>query len=148
MSIVRLDQYRSDGRLKLSLAGWSLYAALTEMPSGDGLVKIGISTSPLQRLYSVHCGSPFPVGMAVWAYVGTKSQAMRAENRLKRRFAERQTRGEWFTFDFSSPADKEEFHSACRAAYAKATGRLLEWRKVSLEQMQIASSLKKDCLRA
>lgn len=147
MSFVRVDQYRSDGRFKLGTAGWTLYAAFTEMPDGQGLVKIGISTVPLNRLYSVHCNSPFPIGMALWTHVGTKAQAMRAEKYLKRRFAARQTRGEWFTFDLASAEDKEDFHRTCRTAYARVTGELLAWRKVSLEQIRLARDLTK-ALRA
>ena len=149
MSVVRVDQYRSDGRHKLhSWGGWSMYAAFTELPDGQGLVKIGISTVPMGRLYDVHCNSPFPIGAALWAHVGNKSQAFRVEKYLKRRFAERQTRGEWFLFDLKSPVDKDAFHSACRAAYARATGDVLAWRKVTLEQIRIANSLSNGEWRA
>lgn len=149
-NVIHVDRYCSDGRLKLHCrsAGWSIYVAFVERAGGQGLVKIGVSTAPLQKLYAVHCDSECPLGAALWTHVGNRSQTMRMEKALKRRFAARRTDDDWFTFDLSSPQDKTEFHAACRAAYARATGELLHWRKASVEQMRIADELTREGLRA
>lgn len=149
-NVIRVDQYCSDGRIKLHsrAGGWSIYAAFVEHAGGQGLVRIGVSTAPLQKLHALQCGSDYAVGAALWTHVGNRSQAMRMEKALKRRFAARRIDDDWFSFDLSSPQDKTEFHSACRAAYARATGELLQWRKASSEQMRIADELTREGLRA
>lgn len=142
MGIIKLDQYRSDGRLKLIDDGWCVYAAFADPGNGRGLVKVGRTTRPLQRIYEVHCGSPYGIEMALWAFVGSKGAGMSVERAIHSRFRERRTRGEWFEFDFSSPEDKEQFHAVTKVCFARATAKRLEWNRVSMEQVRTAMGLK------
>lgn len=114
---------------------WSLYAAFTLASDTSALVKIGITTLPMQRLYAVHSGSPFPIKVAMWVDVGNASLVRKLEYAVHQAFSHRNTRGEWFRFDLTSTADKREFHLTMRELYKKHTHRNLVWKKTGLKQI-------------
>lgn len=136
MGIVKIEQYGSNGRLKMGLDCWAVYAAFANPRGEKGLVKVGMTTRPLRRIHEVHCGSPYGIEVALWSLVGAKRQALSVERTIHNRLADKKTRGEWFEFDFADPADKELFHAVTKAAYARATGKPLKWSRVSMAQVR------------
>lgn len=115
---------------------WSLYAAFTRPSPDCALVKIGISTRPMQRLHTISINSPFPVDAALWVSAGGSSSVRKLEHAVHVAFASRRTRGEWFRFDLSCETDKREFHGTIRELYFKHTGRSLVWKKTGPEQIR------------
>lgn len=103
-----------------------VYAACTE----DGFVKIGISRTPYDRIYSIHCGSPSPVRAAQWVWVGSLSKGQEIEKRVRKEWEGRHTRGEWYRFDYSAEADKRDFHDTLSAVVEVVTGAKPEWNKL------------------
>lgn len=57
------------------------------------------------------------------------------EQDLHRRFHERRSAGEWFRFDFSSVADKEEFNRVCKAVFRRF-GIYEYWTKFSAKALE------------
>ena len=100
-----------------------LYVAFTD----KGLVKVGISRVPYERVATVHMNSPFPVRAAMWAWVGSLHAGRAIEKDLKAEWKERNTRGEWYEFDYSK--DKPEFHQAINSVFRKNCRRDAEWTK-------------------
>jgi hypothetical protein len=135
MTINYIKHFDSQGRLR-NLSDWCIYSAFANLPDGGGIVKVGISQSPLRRIYNVHCGSPFEIEAALWAHVGTKESALSIERSVKYRFASHRTRGEWFSFDFASQDEKQFFHATFHRAYMRTTGRRLAWRKTTIEKIK------------
>lgn len=135
MTINYIKHFDSQGRLR-NLADWCVYAAFAQIPGSGGIVKVGISQSPLRRIYEVHCGSPFGIEAAMWAHVGEKRRALSIERSIKHRFAGNRTRGEWYCFDFASETDKKFFHATFHRAYMRATGQPLEWRKTTIAKIR------------
>lgn len=131
MSIVKLPAFMRDGMLRME--AWALYVAFAPMDSRMTLVKVGISQNPFDRVYSVHCGSPFPVKRALWQYVGNKSAAHRAEKCALSCMAEKKTRGEWLLFQMDNPEDKELFHDSMRRSIRRATGKPPEWKEMDIK---------------
>lgn len=109
---------------------WFVYAGLADTGKPIGLVKVGISVVPLDRLVTVHCNSPYPIRAAMWAMVGGRTQAARAESRIKKAFADKKTRGEWFEFDFTDAESKRRFNSTMRALCEIEAGMKLKWTKI------------------
>jgi hypothetical protein len=95
-----------------------------------------MSFFPMRRIYEVHCSSPFPIEMALWAHVGSKRNAMSAERRIHSQLSDYRERGEWFRMSLGSPEHKAKFHAVCKVAVARATGRQLKWRKVSMDDVR------------
>lgn len=141
MSIIRIDQYTSDGRLRSGYDYWAIYAAFAPVRSDRAMAKVGISSCPLRRAYQIHCGSPYPLEVVLWAWVGSKRRALSVERAIHARLSEKRTRGEWFEFDTASQEDKALFHAVSKAAYARATGSMLKWTRNSIEQIQEAANL-------
>lgn len=135
MSVGRLVSFDEHGFTR-KLESWCLYAAFTVPAEGKALVKVGISQLPFARIYQVHQGSGYPVQAALWVHAGTKRQGLTIERVIRARLAEYRTRGEWYEFDMTSPEHKEQFHSVCKVAYMRATGRKLEWRKTDMDQVR------------
>lgn len=115
----------------LNWDGWFLYAAFCDTGTDQGLVKIGISRTPLKRAVALMHGSPFRINALLWTMAGKRPVAQRLEARLKRAFQDRNTRGEWFQFNFADKGDKEVFHAATRLAYRMEVGGELKWDKAS-----------------
>ena len=118
---------------------WAVYAALTDAFEAGGIVKIGVSKMPLVRVSEVHSGSPFPVEAAMWAWVGSKRRAFKLEGRIKRAFAARCTRGEWFRFNYTDPREKEIFTRTLNLMFAAEVGSMPKWFKV--DGAQIAANI-------
>lgn len=135
MGVQRVDIYGPDGRLRRDFDIWFLYAAFTRLTPTEALVKVGITKVPLDRFFEVHSTSPFPVEVALWVDVGDSSKVRKLEAAVKRAFAERNTRGEWFRFNLSEAADKAFFHQTMRSKFLEHTGRVLEWKRSTLEQV-------------
>lgn len=103
-----------------------VYAACTE----DGYVKIGISRAPFERIYAIHCGSPSPVRAAQWVWVGSLGMGREIEKRMRKEWDQRHTRGEWYLFDYSDPADKRDFHDTLGRIVKDVTRKQPEWERL------------------
>jgi hypothetical protein len=132
--VIQPRYYTSDGRLR-PIEAWAIYAAFAPIGDGTTLIKVGISQSPLRRIYDVHCGSPFPVKEALWMHVGTKSQALIAERFAHARMAEKKTRGEWLRFTLTDLADKRLFHDSMKGAMHRAISKPPKWNRTTLAQV-------------
>lgn len=108
-----------------------LYAACTV----DGFVKVGISRTPYKRIYAIHCNSPSPVRAAQWVWVGSLALGRQIERLVKVDWADRNTRGEWYRFDYSQPADKAAFHDTLAAMFEVVTGEKPAWEKLGPEKI-------------
>lgn len=135
MAIGRLVHYDDQGQM-LKMESWCLYAAFTIPGDGKTLVKVGISQAPFRRIYEVHTGSGYPVEAALWTHVGNKRQSLSIERAVRARLPEHHTRGEWYEFDMTDPEHKGRFHAVCKAAFMRATGRKLTWRKTNMDQVR------------
>lgn len=126
------------------LDAWFVYAALADTGRPVFLVKVGVSCLPLKRIAQVHMSSPHPITAAMWAMVGGKSEAMRAEARIKKAFSDRRTRGEWFEFDKTSQADKDRFNFTVRSMCASVAAFKPSWHRVEKKDLDtyIASCIK------
>jgi hypothetical protein len=121
---------------------WAVYAAFARDTDGAGLVKIGVSSRPVLRVAEINSGSPFPIIAYLWGWVGRRDQAFKAEALVKREFAARCLRGEWFHFDFDpSSGDKAEFHRSVKQTVKAVSGRDLEWTRGDMEQVRIYKNL-------
>lgn len=109
-----------------------LYAACTE----DGYVKVGISGQPAARLLQINAGSPSPVGAAQWVWIGSLTRARQIERSIRKEWAARHTRGEWYRFDYSRAAEKVEFHATLDAVVEVATGSKPEWQRFGPRQVE------------
>jgi hypothetical protein len=103
-----------------------VYAACTE----DGFVKVGVSRTPFDRIYQIHCGSPSPVRAAQWVYIGSIQKGREIEKRVRKEWDARHTRGEWYRFDYSIEADKRDFHDTLGAVVEVVTGIKPAWEKL------------------
>ena len=127
--------YNPNGSVIKDFESWSLYAAFTRPANDSALVKIGISTRPMERLYTIHVNSPYPIDVALWVSAGDASMVRKLERAVHAAFAHRSTRGEWFQFNLASAVDRREFHDTLRKLYYEHTGRPLQWKKTNLEQI-------------
>lgn len=118
------------------LNAWFVYAALGDTGRPVFVAKIGISTTPLKRMAQVHMNSPYPIVAGMWAMVGGQAQARRAESRIKKAFADRSTRGEWFEFDQTKDEDKRRFNFTVKSLCAAAANRELEWHRVQKREIE------------
>lgn len=109
-----------------------VYAACTE----DGFVKVGISRAPFERIYSIHCGSPSRVRAAQWTWVGSLQRGRRIEKLVRKEWDRRHTRGEWYRFDYSDPAEKRDFHDTLGAVVEVVTGAVPKWERLGPEKVQ------------
>lgn len=142
MSIARLPIYDRKGRLRRPHQHdlWAIYAAFCHGDEG-GLVKVGVSAAPMRRAYAIHSNCPYPLETFVWCWAGRKDMTYQAEAFVHKQFAARQTRGEWFRFDYSEPADKREFNDTMKQTFQAVTGKALRWNVCDLEQVRLYSLL-------
>lgn len=108
-----------------------LYAACTE----EGFVKVGISRTPFERIYDIHCGSPSPVRAAQWVWVGSLQCGREMERRIAKEWASRNTRGEWYRFDYALPQDKRDFHDTLSAVFEVVAGFPPKWERLGPERV-------------
>lgn len=141
MSIQRLDIY-DKGRLRL-YEHWRLYALFSMRSKTEALVKIGVSSIIYDRIAALQCGVPYPLGVVLHAPVGEKGITMSAEKMIHRLFKKRNTRGEWFEFDMTSPEDKAEFHRVTKQVYERYAEKKLKWDKITPEQLRAYMSYKR-----
>lgn len=128
----QFNQTRDFRLIEQSIHSVFLYAACTEA----GFVKVGISGTPFERLYQIHCGSPSPVRAAQWVWIGSINIARDLERTIRREWAARNTRGEWYQFDYSKPQDKADFHDTLSAAVEAATGKPPAWERLGPAKME------------
>ncbi len=98
------------------------------------LVKVGISSIPMQRLHQIQCGSPFHIEIAAFAPAGYRETARKIETRILRRFRAYKTRGEWLMLP-NTPEMRKDFALDARGAIHDITGRPVEWRRVSRKEL-------------
>lgn len=147
MSLVRTAHYEPDGRLRsLHHDTWAIYAAFADGDE-EGLVKIGVSTEPIGRAYSINSANAQPLRWLLWCWVGGKKRAFKLEYELHKTFADRRTRGEWFRFNYADQSDKATFHAESKKLYFALTGRFLNWTNASPEQIKSYGSLMRQRLR-
>ena len=136
MSIVKLSELER----KISILGlWNIYAIVAECSSNEFVVKIGVSSVPLERYASLSPGIPFH-SIMIYAPVISKSKAFILENKLHKNFSDRNTVGEWFMFDIN---DKKVFHDEFKAIYAGITRRKLEWLTITRDDVKAYNKVKK-----
>lgn len=129
---------RQAGRLAICstgiLDGWFVYCAFTA--TEHGLVKIGISEVPHNRLADIHHNCPFPIEKAMWSFVGRKKRARATESAIHKAFRNRNTRGEWFKFDYTKEEDKREFHDMMNACFVAQTKDKPQWKLCTPEEVK------------
>lgn len=108
-----------------------IYAAFTDA----GYVKVGMSRTPFERIYAVHISSPSPVRAAQWVWIGSLNVARQIERDVRSEWRARNTRGEWYYFDYSKPEEKREFHDTLSAIVEVRIGRAPEWEKLGPEKV-------------
>lgn len=116
------------------LEGWFVYCAFTA--TEHGLVKIGISEVPHKRLAEIHQNCPFPIERAMWSFVGRKNKARATERAIHGVFHHRQTRGEWFRFDYTKQEDKREFHDRLNSCFLAQTKDKPQWKQCTVEEVK------------
>lgn len=121
--------------------GWFNYVALCPCSDSEVLVKVGISTIPYDRLYTIHSNSPYPVELAYFNMAGTKKRALAIERGILNAFAEFKTRGEWLKLD-SSPVTKKRFANLCADTIKAVTKVPPDWRKATGSQIREAGLMK------
>lgn len=131
MSVTRLESFTSDGRLRLE--AFALYAAFAPIDARTTLVKIGISQNPFERVFEVHCGSPFPITKALWQHVGNRASALKCERTVLQLMSAKKTRGEWLKLEIDSAEDKALFNDSIRRAVLGATKRASAWKEIDLK---------------
>lgn len=114
---------------------WCIYAIFAHTLADFGVVKVGISKRPLERVKHIRQGSPFPLGAALFAPAGSRKAAREIERRIHAAFKERRTRGEWFKFNYQQAADKFLFHATTKAIYFELTKQALCWTKLTPAQL-------------
>lgn len=118
-----------------------LYAAMT----ADGVVKVGISSVPCERVAHIHANSPFPIKAVMWTWVGSAFNARSIEKRLKELWRKRNTRGEWFRFDFNDPDEVSLFYMTITAVVEAQTGKPAEWKQYTEAEVK---QMVKDVMKA
>lgn len=121
---------------------WSVYVAMTDTGRDIGVVKIGVSTIPLDRILTIHHSCPYPVIAAKWAFVRSKAIAWKIESRIKKAFADKNTRGEWFEFDYSSEADKRRLNDTVSMMFMLEVGAKPDWKSLDTKTMMERSAEK------
>lgn len=127
-----------------TLEAFAIYAAFAPIEGDDCLVKIGLSSKPLDRIYEIHCSSPFPVKRAVWMYVGTSKQARCAERIALIGMKEKSTRGEWVRLNTGSAEDKALFTECMTRAAWRASKTRLKWNHTDIPAIMEALKIKWD----
>lgn len=121
---------------------WSLYVAMTDTGRDIGVVKIGVSTIPLDRILAINHSCPYPIIAAKWSFVRSKAIAWKIESRIKKAFADKNTRGEWFEFDYTSETDKRRLNDTVSAMYMMEAGIKPDWKALDLATMMERSTEK------
>lgn len=107
-----------------------IYAIFCQSPgSSSGFVKFGYTKNLFQRFGQLKTGCPLPVKYYAIRKHGTYAHAAwLTEQSLHERFRARRSSGEWFSFDFSSKEDKDDFNQGCREVlgYNLKTGKTWE----------------------
>ncbi len=124
------------------------FVYLAFCPLGDGtmFVKVGISITPLTRMFQVHAASPIGVRRFKFVCVGNQSQARRAESQVLKTFQPHITRGEWLRVPVSKGMVSGLVKEASMAAFKHSGGRAMPWR--SLNPIQVRDAVHALCVGA
>ena len=126
-----------------------VYCALCQDSGGSGYVKIGISSRIGDRISVLRTSSPIPIKFIGVLEVRSREKAREVELALHREFAPRKVRGEWFSFEFGSDADKRAFNDGCRKVMALEIGQNVYWTKISAERLaQYGTERRQEFLRS
>jgi len=104
----------------------AVYCLIAKIDDKQRVVKIGRSEFIYQRYAELLCGVPFP-SYLLFAWVGSLRDSIRLENRLHRRFNDRNTAREWFLFDVE---ELETMFDEIAREMLDQCGRCPEWREV------------------
>jgi len=135
------------GGRQTGIQNWAVYMAFAPMDKQFTLIKIGISEIPLRRIFEVHCGSPFPIKVALWQHVGFKNRALTAEAEILRDLSAYSTRGEWLKMEMKSAEHKKLFHDVSDKAIARATAQKPKWKKTTIPAIKEILNINWDWLR-
>ncbi len=137
MRVTRIDCFDSEGRMK-PFDRWFFYGAFFVQSKSSLLVKLGISTKPIQRCQTLVTGCPFPLQYLVTDRVGGRSEAARIEVECQRVMADRRVRGEWYAFDPTREGDGASFKAGVRAAFLAVLERAPKWTTLRAAQVTAA----------
>lgn len=121
--------------------GWFVYTAFCPLDDAEVFIKVGVSTVPYTRLFSIHSNSPYPVELAFFTYAGTKKRALAIERGILTEFKAHKTRGEWLRMD-TRRETKRAFALACEKLVVNQTGALPEWKRATGGQILAYAGLK------
>lgn len=95
------------------------------------LVKVGISTVPMNRIHAVHQNCPFRVAYAAFTPLyAFKQKAEAIEAEILEDHREYRTRGEWLMIPNTAEL-KQQFSSRVRIIVERSICRPVEWRRVT-----------------
>lgn len=94
-----------------------VYAMFCQDVSGPGYIKFGRSRRIGGRLSQLKSACPVPAKLFAVVDVRGESEAKVLERSLHQHFADRNTQGEWYRFDFSAAEDKRAFNDGCRQVF-------------------------------
>lgn len=144
MSVINTYSARYDpntGRMR----GSFVYCLLCDI-RGKIYAKIGMTSSPSDRISKLFTMSPEPVVYVALAELPSREIAFRMERELHSAFIDWHSNGEWFCFDL---ADKEEFNKRCKTIFAYFTKAVwpVRWHH-RLSQTQIKALLSLGRIKA
>ena len=95
------------------------------------LVKVGISTVPMNRIHAVHLNCPFRVAYAAFTPLySAKQKAERIESEILEDLRQYKTRGEWLMLPNTDQV-RQEFSRRVRIVIERSIGKPVEWRRVT-----------------
>jgi hypothetical protein len=129
MSVSSLNLYDQDGRIH----GHYVYMLLCQDAKvGPIYVKIGITTSPIQRFRALRCGCPVQPRIFAYFDARTKTASRRIESSLHAAYAGWNAHLEWFCF---TEADKSRFNEIRQAVISANTNGPVQWNKISVREL-------------
>lgn len=141
MSIIDPGYFDKDGRHRKLDAGYFVYTAFCPARDGVVLIKVGISTTPFNRMVSINMQSPYPVELAAFCMVGQKSKGLAFEQRMLDAYPDRQTRGEWIDVK-DTPEERKRFAETCGTILRAILKSKPAWKTVNSEQIREYSNLR------
>ncbi len=120
---------------------WYIYTAYAPFEDGRVLVKVGISSSPHERVVSIYCSSPFTVKYAAFTSVGSAKKVRKLEAKILKEFSAYSTRGEWLLLP-SDEATKKMFAERTRKLTEETTKESVNWTRFTEEQIKEVMKVK------
>lgn len=112
-----------------------VYLAICRDSAGLAFFKIGVTDNPQRRVANLRVGCPLPFTAMFVSAMGTRADALRAENALHKKFRDRWVSGEWFSFRPSSDVDLHLIDVGCKEAFASVDTGWAGWETVSMDTL-------------